>query len=364
MKDKRTSSPGTRKPQIGSSRARDSGAKEIFDNHTLCAQFLRDYVDVGLLKDVQPEDIEDISERFLELWQENRDSDSVKKIRLHRRPDTEGGSAGQSGTGAGDTLYLLTLIEHQHKVDHSMSFRILRYIVQILTDYEKEMEAKEKGCTTRKDFRYPPVLPIVFFDGSGNWTAATDFRERVFLNDVLGDYIPAFQYLVVPLSRYSNRELIEKKDELSLIMLIDKLRSAADFRALRELPEGYLEEITKDSPESVLKLMGKLMAVLLLRLNVPKEEIEEFTDRIERREFAMLFPNFEGYDVQETRRKSRAEGMAEGRALSVLSLLEDAGPVSEELRGRILEETDQETLERWLKLAARTGSIEDFKAQM
>ena len=110
--------------------------------------------------------------------------------------------------------------------------------------------------------------------------------------------------------------------------------------------------------------MGKLMAVLLLRLNIPKEEIEEFTDRIERREFAMLFPNFEGYDVQETRRKSRAEGMAEGRALSVLSLLEDAGPVSEELRGRILEETDQETLERWLKLAARTGSIEDFKAQM
>lgn len=339
-------------------------AKEIFDKHTLCAQFLRDYVDVGLLKDVQPEDIEDISERFLELWQENRDSDSVKKIRLHRRPDTGGGSAGQSGTGAGDTLYLLTLIEHQHKVDHSMSFRILRYIVQILTDYEKEMEAKEKGCTTRKDFRYPPVLPIVFFDGSGNWTAATDFRERVFLNDVLGDYIPAFRYLVVPLSRYSNRELIEKKDELSLIMLIDKLRSAADFRALRELPEGYLEEVTKDSPESVLKLMGKLMAVLLLRLNVPKEEIEEFTDRIERREFAMLFPNFEGYDVQETRRKSRAEGMAEGRALSVLSLLEDAGPVSEELRGRILEETDQETLERWLKLAARTGSIEDFKAQM
>ena len=100
MKDKRTSSPGTREPQIGSSRARDSGAKEIFDNHTLCAQFLRDYVDVGLLKDVQPEDIEDISERFLELWQENRDSDSVKKIRLHRRPDTGGDSAGQSGSGA------------------------------------------------------------------------------------------------------------------------------------------------------------------------------------------------------------------------------------------------------------------------
>ena len=212
-------------------------------------------------------------------------------------------------------------------------------------------------------FTYDPIGEQLLF-GDGAHGAVPPRSQQGALVELLRDNLTP--------EPISNRELIEKKDELSLIMLIDKLRSAADFRALRELPEGYLEEITKDSPESVLKLMGKLMAVLLLRLNVPKEEIEEFTDRIERREFAMLFPNFEGYDVQETRRKSRAEGMAEGRekgiteghALSVLSLLEDTGPVPEELRGRILEETDQETLERWLKLAARAGSIEDFKAQM
>ena len=45
---------------IGNTSPKDSSAKLIFDNHILCAQFLRDYVDVELLKDVQPEDIEDI----------------------------------------------------------------------------------------------------------------------------------------------------------------------------------------------------------------------------------------------------------------------------------------------------------------
>ena len=38
---------------IGNTSPKDSSAKLIFDNHILCAQFLRDYVDVELLKDVQ-----------------------------------------------------------------------------------------------------------------------------------------------------------------------------------------------------------------------------------------------------------------------------------------------------------------------
>ena len=58
---------------------KDSGAKLIFGDPILCAQFLRGYTDIELFKNVQPEDIEDITERFLPLWQEGRDSDTVKK---------------------------------------------------------------------------------------------------------------------------------------------------------------------------------------------------------------------------------------------------------------------------------------------
>ena len=134
-------------------------------------------------------------------------------------------------------------------------------------------------------------------EGRGGHIVCDHAQERVYLNETLGEYIPSFRYLVIPLSRYSNEELIGKKDELSLVMLVDKLQSAADFRTLKDLPEGYLEEIARESPESVLKLIGKILAVLLVRLNVPKEEVEEFTDRIERREFGMLFEHFEAYDV-------------------------------------------------------------------
>ena len=328
-------------------RIRDTGAKLIFDNHTLCAQFLRGYTNVELLKDVQPEDIEDITERFLSVWQENRDSDSVKKIRLR-------------GVPGEDTLYLITLIEHQSKVHYDMAFRVLQYIVMVLEDYAAEQEKKQKGIRNTKDFRYPPVLPVVFFDGPGNWTAEQNFSSRVYLKDVLGEFIPDFRYLVVPLSGYSSQELVDKGDELSLIMLVDKLRNAADFRKLKEIPREYFEQISRDSPESVLQLIGKIISALLLRINVPKEEVAGFTDRIERREFTMLFENFEAYDVQETRRVSRAEGRAEGRAEMVLELLEDKGSVPDALRERIMQERDLELLRKWHKAAAGAESVGQF----
>lgn len=179
------------------------------------------------------------------------------------------------------------------------------------------------------------------------------------MNDVLGDFIPDFRYLVVPLSKYTNQELVDKGDELSLIMLIDKLRNAADFQKLKDIPAEYFESISKNSPEPVLKLIGKIISVLLLRMNVPKEEVADFTDRVERRDFTMLFENFETYDVQETRRISKAEGKAE----FILELLEDIGTVPEDVKARILKERDLDTLGQWRRAAARAESVEQFAAE-
>ena len=73
----------------------------------------------------------------------------------------------------------------------------------------------------------------------------------------------------------------------------------------------------------------------------------------------MLFDSFEAYDVQETRRVSRAEGRAE----SILEQLEEIGNVPEALGKEILEERDLDTLKRWAKLTLRCGSVEEFLLQ-
>ena len=49
-------------------KARDANSKNIFHEPMLYAQFLRDNLDIPVLKHVQPEDIEDVSEQFVPLF--------------------------------------------------------------------------------------------------------------------------------------------------------------------------------------------------------------------------------------------------------------------------------------------------------
>ncbi len=60
------------------------------------------------------------------------------------------------------------------------------------------------------------------------------------------------------------------------------------------------------------------------------------------------------------REEGRDEGILLGTGRSIEELLKELGPVPEKLHKRILEEKDLDTLNAWLKLAARASSVEDF----
>lgn len=215
-----------------SSKVKDSSSKIIFEDPVLCSQFLRGYVDIPILKDVQPEDIEDVTERFVHMFTEERNSDIVKRVH----------------TKINDTpFFLISLIEHKSVVDYNVVMQILRYMVFIWEDYEKEMERQHKGISRTKEFKYPPVLPVIFYDGTDTWTAATRLQERVLFSDMFVKYIPDYQCILMQLNDYSNEELLKRKEELSIVMLIDKLKNAADYAELgQELSEEYLGEVTRN----------------------------------------------------------------------------------------------------------------------
>ncbi|MBO5599013.1 MAG: hypothetical protein J5943_10515 [Oribacterium sp.] len=63
--------------QLNNTETRDNGAKLMFGTPTLCAQFLRGYLDIDILKDVQDTDIENVTERFLPMFVNEKDADIV-----------------------------------------------------------------------------------------------------------------------------------------------------------------------------------------------------------------------------------------------------------------------------------------------
>ena len=73
--------------------------------------------------------------------------------------------------------------------------------------------------------------------------------------------------------------------------------------------------------------------------------------------------------MAETLAKPMAESMAESLAASkvaqsILSLAAELGTIPAEQQQRIAGEQDDETLEKWLKLAARSTTVEEFLSGM
>lgn len=282
------------------SQPEDSSAKLIFEDPILCSQFLRGYTMIPLLKDVQPEDIEDVTERYVHMFTEERNSDVVKKVHV-KNYDTP--------------FYLISLIEHKSQIGYNSVMQILRYMVYIWEDYEKNQEMQHSGISKAKGFKYPPVLPIIYYSGRAEWTAAIKLSDRIYLSDVLSEYVPDFRCILVQVKDYDNEQLKQKNDEFSIVMMLNKMHEVADFaRWKEEVGLQYLEKITKAAPEYLLGSISQVAKCLLLNINVPMEEAESVADRIKERDMAGLFDHFEKYDVQATRAEARAQGRAEGRA--------------------------------------------------
>ena len=212
---------------VHNAHAKDNAAKIVFGDPVLCAQFLKGYTDIPLFKEIKPEDIENISSHFLPLFQESRDSDTVNKIRI-----------------GNSEIYLIALIEHQSENDFDMSFRILRYIVFIWTDYAAQQEKLHKGITKSKAFLYPPILPIVYYEGTSTWSAPLNFKDRVFLSDAFGDYIPSFNYLGRTLTAAVSPvvEHIVVAHIASVRLSAYKLHEGVTAEVVRQLPGFCLSE--------------------------------------------------------------------------------------------------------------------------
>jgi hypothetical protein len=266
--------------------SKDNSFKLIFGNHELFAQFLRDFIPIPLLKEIQPDDIEDLEERYLPLFQDSRESDTVKRVTLKKHPSAGGEPPDQL------SFFVIALLEHESKVNFRSCFKMLQYICLILDDWEKEQRKEDPRRVFRKQFRYPPVLPIVFYDGPERWTAETNFLKRTALSAVFEKYIPKFEYELVDLRRYRAEDIVKFNDTLSLVMLIDRIPVKGGESLLKQIPKEYFEQIRLKVPESLSKLLSDVLTVLMEGKAAPAAEIAAVSDLLERKEVQPMFEGF------------------------------------------------------------------------
>ena len=110
---------------------------------------------------------------------------------------------------AGTRGFVYVLLEHQSSVDRLMPFRVLEYVVRILSRYIEQRRSEKKSI-----FPLPVVLPIVVHHSESGWTASTEvrelFSEEMQADPFLRDYIPRLKFILDDISRATDEELLNR----------------------------------------------------------------------------------------------------------------------------------------------------------
>jgi len=132
-----------------------------------------------------------------------------------------------------DKVIFYVLLELQNKIDYRMPYRLMLYIVEILRHYYNNADTKER---LRKSFKFPAVIPIVFFSGSEKWTVPTNLKEMFNAHERFGDSLINFNYALVDTNGYDEDSVKDFQSRLlKVMMMFESVTSSAElFNAIRK----------------------------------------------------------------------------------------------------------------------------------
>ena len=222
--------------------------KEILDYKKEGVKLLNKYLDL----EIEEKDIEKYTRKFVLPELENRESDVIYKLKNEQ---------------------IFFLIEHQTKVDYSMPFRMLEYIVEIM----RSAVSREK--MQNKSEKLPIVVPIVIYTGKENWKVPRLLQER---QAYYRKTNLEFKYNLVDGNKMSKEELMREESILSKAILLEKLDNPEEILEI-------LKEITTKNLDSDERYFINLILKYLLPEKLSKDEAKEILENLKGKEDDTMF---------------------------------------------------------------------------
>ena len=122
--------------------------------------------------------------------------------------------------------------------------------------------------------------------------------------DLFEEYVPDFKYELVDIHEISNKKLVERKDIMSMIMLLNKIQTPEDLSQVRELSKENLDDLLQDAPEQIQDILVSVIRTLCKRINATEEETESCVAIVRTGNMGYLFENMEPMDIQAERRRT------------------------------------------------------------
>ena len=236
--------------------------------------------------------------------------------------------------------FYLNMYEHQSSFNPNMPLRFLQYIAR---EYEKLMKGKSLYYTNL--VKIPTPRFVVFYNGKDEQPA----EQTLLLSDAFKQHVEEpeleLRVHVLNINFGKNKKLMNQCKVLKEYMqYVDRVRIHQRSMELSAAVERAVDECIREGILSDFLSRNRSEAIKMSIFECDEEEIMRGIRE----------------DVFE---HGMEKGRSEGRILfteSILDLLNECGVIPEELRQSILQERDSETLKRWLKLATKVDSVDEF----
>jgi len=276
---------------------KDKKFKELLNDKHIFLEFMKAFFPIEGLKekDLIQEKTDFISKDYTE-----KRSDVLYKIKKD-----------------GKEIYLYILVEHQSSIDQLMVYRFLNYMVKIWDHY---IENNKKG-SKKKNFKLPPIIPILFYDGEKKWTPPIELKEKIKESENFKELIPNFKYHKIELNEIEEEKLLGLKNAMGTLLYLDKKIENKDILEVLEKSREIFEQFEETEKEKFRSHFYGFIKILSEKTDTDiEEEIKHYEEVQEMYEsFAKKYIK----EKEEAIRQGIQQGIQQGKLEAAKDLLKE-----------------------------------------
>ncbi|MBF0158354.1 MAG: Rpn family recombination-promoting nuclease/putative transposase [Magnetococcales bacterium] len=244
----------------------------------------------------------------------------------------------------GQTAFIYVLIDHKSHPDPFVAWQLLKYIVEIWKQWERE---------NAKWTQLPPIIPLVLYHGVSQWRIADEFLALVAAEEGWQQYLLNFQFRVMDLGPIPDQQL-SRHPKLRVCLLAMKYatRDKQQLQAKELIIEALLE-----APEE-LPLVFRYLSESYPAYD--EQVLREIVQRVLPQEEEVMMSQFAQENVQRGIKIGQQDGERQGETRMLLRLLHRRFSTLPSWVEKKVLDADLDALAEWADRFVNASSLQDI----